>query len=170
MYTNDIKGMMGDEDLNWLHEKAKTMDSIVEIGCWMGKSCAALLSGCKGNVYAVDHFEGSSYEDISLKQAAKELKIYDSFLKNVGSFENLVVMKMTSLEAFEKMKDQKIDMVFIDGEHRYKDVYADIESWSKITTKLICGHDVKHPPVERAAIQLLGEFKLTNQNIWYKEL
>jgi predicted O-methyltransferase YrrM len=171
----EIKGMMHIGDLRWLFGNACKMNSIVEIGCWMGKSTHALLSGCKGMVYAVDNWEGSCYDNTSsvrgLRQAARELNIYERFVENVGHFENLTILKMISLEAVSEFEDKSIDMVFIDGEHRYPDVYADIGEWLPKTVKLICGHDHRHEPVERAVKDWFGEdYNLTPDNIWYKKL
>lgn len=53
------------------------------------------------------------------------------------------VMKAYSLEAAMWVPDESLDFVFIDGDHSYASVMADIEAW---TPKLkpggvLCGHD-----------------------------
>jgi predicted O-methyltransferase YrrM len=134
---------MPKENLVWLFETARKMESIVEVGSWKGRSTHALLSGCRGTVYAVDHFKGSMAE-IGRDQSHFEATIRDisvDFLKNVGMFTNLVVLKANSVDAAKKFKPGSIDMVFIDGGHTYDDIYLDLEAWAPIARRLVCGHD-----------------------------
>ena len=56
---NRITGFMSEPELTQLYKWACECESIVEIGSWRGRSTHALLSGCKGKVYAVDHFGGN---------------------------------------------------------------------------------------------------------------
>jgi len=164
----DIKGWMSEEELLWLHERAKEMSSIVEIGSWMGRSTYALLTGCKGNVIAVDHFLGNKEEQFML-DLAKDDYVYKEFIKNVGMFDNLIVERNSSLETADKYKDKAFDMVFIDGSHLYRAVINDIRAWSPKTLKLICGHDYDFPDVKMA----VGECMKIDGcigSIWYKYL
>jgi len=163
-YDNKIEGWMSKEELNWLYKVAGTMDSVMEIGSWKGRSTHALLSACKGTVTAIDTFKGSPSE--IAHRGVKNL--YKDFLKNVGSFKNLKVMKMDSRKAAKKFKG-KADMVFIDGEHTYEAVKADIEAWLPKTRKLICGHDFQWPGVQEAVTEKLGMVH-TLDTIWYKKL
>lgn len=143
-YTNNIQGWMNNDSLIWLLNKASEMDSIVEVGCWKGRSTHALLTGCKGAVYAVDHFMGSDVVmDLQAMKTDFQVKEYvcEEFLKNVGMFQNLKLLKMSSEEASKLFEPKSVDMVFIDGSHTYEDVKADLESWITIPRKLICGHD-----------------------------
>ena len=76
MYTNNIKGWMSKEELQWLHNQSLKMNSIVEIGSWYGRSTHALVSGCNGNVYAIDTW---SPEDMEAKYKGGE-EVYKSFI------------------------------------------------------------------------------------------
>ena len=138
-FKSYIPGWMKSRELTWLYLVAQEMDNIVEIGSWMGRSTDALLSGCKGTVWAVDHFKGSK-EHLSLPKHIT-INIQKAFLKNVGHYKNLKLLKMDSLEAAGKFKDKSVDMVFIDGGHEHGEVMADIKAWLPKTKKLICGHD-----------------------------
>lgn len=161
-YDNQIEGWMSKEELNWLYKVAGTMNSIVEIGSWKGRSTHALLSACKGTVTAIDHFKGSPGE-----QAHKNIDPYPDFLRNVGQFDNLKVLKMDSTKAAKKVG--KVDMVFIDGAHTYEAVKKDIQTWLPKTRKIICGHDFIWPGVQQAVTETLG-FVHTCGTIWYKQL
>ncbi len=125
---NNIDGWMNDNELDWLYEKARQMDSIVEIGSWKGKSTHALLTGCRGVVFAIDHFQGSVDERDTTHKEAKNHDIYKNFYKNVGHFKNLVTMRTDSKKASSFFKAKSIDMVFIDGDHTFEGVFNDIKS------------------------------------------
>ena len=152
---NSIQGWMNDADLQWLYETAKTMDSIVEIGSWKGKSTHALLSGCNGQVYAVDTFLGSPDEMKYYKEVATR-DIHKVFMDNVGHFPNLNVIKTDSMFAAKRFKDNSIDMVFIDGSHVYDEVVSDIKAWYPKAKNLICGHDWTRSDVREAVRDTLG--------------
>jgi predicted O-methyltransferase YrrM len=138
LYNNNIPGWMSGEELNWLFLRAKEMDSIAEIGSWKGRSTHALLTGCRGSVYAVDHFLGSPSAPFT-QEEAKDEAVYNQFMENVGEFPNLVVVKKDSLEA--ALEVPQVDMVFIDADHTYEDIKRDIKAWMPKAKKLICGHD-----------------------------
>ena len=177
-YINEIDGWMSPEDLTFLFESAKRMSSILEIGSWKGRSTHALLSGCPGVVFAIDHFKGSrSPQAIGLAREAARVDIHAQFMRNVGHFQNLVVYRMKSLEAVSFFADNSINMVFIDGEHLYEDVKADIHAWLPKTTELICGHDYHTGSeweyicggVVRAVDEIFGPVNHADL-IWYKSL
>ena len=73
----------GPDEAAWLYDMASQCESVVEVGCWKGKSTFVLAQACKGQVYAVDHFKGSMSEINDACAEAKEGKIYEIFMKNV---------------------------------------------------------------------------------------
>jgi len=154
-YKSNISGWMIVEQLDWLFEVSKKMKSIVEVGSFKGRSTHALLSGCKGTVWAVDPFVNYG----------KDKDFYQAFMDNVGNFKNLKPLKMTSEEAVKRFKDKSIDMVFIDGGHSYEDVKKDIEMWLPKAKKLICGHDYQGTDVRKAVDEKLKGANNIN-NIW----
>lgn len=160
-----IDGFMSQKDLDFLYGQAKKMDSIVEIGSWKGRSTHALLTGCKGPVIAVDNFEGTPGVDLE-----KSTTIYEDFMKNVGHFPNLKVLKMSSEQAAKQTK--KADMVFIDATHTYDEIKKDLKLWKKKATKLICGHDygTQYPDIKKAVDEEFGDKVKVADLIWYVEL
>jgi predicted O-methyltransferase YrrM len=142
------------------------MDSIVEIGSWKGRSTHALLSGCPGTVWSVDHFKGSAGEESALIES-REHNIWEQFVKNVGNFKNLLPLKMSSLDAIHQFADKSVDMVFIDGDHSYEEVTKDIKAWFPKCRKIICGHDYMKKNVRKAAKEILGTVD-SSGNIWFK--
>jgi hypothetical protein len=161
---NQINGMMSDEELLWLFETAKKMDSVVEIGSWMGRSSHAILSGCKGIVFCVDTFAGSADP---IETGHRD--VYPYFMQNVGHFSNLVDDRRPSLEAVKNYKDKNYDLIFIDGGHQYHEVVADIKAWLPKAKKMIAVHDYHDVWVKKAVDELLGEGKVCG-TIFYKEL
>lgn len=156
-YNNDIDGWMSRTELNWLHNQAKDMESIVEIGCWKGRSTHALASACKGKVITIDTFKGTEGEPGSPFIDAQDQDILaEHLLPNVGQFENLEVWNMTSLEAAELVPDGSVDMVFLDGDHSYAAIKADIEAWKPKAKKIICGHDYNWHGVQEAVTENFG--------------
>lgn len=162
---------MTEDELQWLYETSLRMDSVVEIGSWKGRSTHALLSGCKGSVFAIDHFKGSPNELDSNHQEALEKDIYEAFYDNVGHFPNLVVMKMDSLSASRFFRYTSVDMVFIDGCHLYEDVLTDILVWKPIAKKILCGHDFDRA---QGVIDTFARLKIKPKNevdsIWSMQL
>ena len=143
-----ISGWMGDGELEGLYNLARDMDSIVEIGCWKGKSTYALACGCKGRVYAVDHFMGSKEHQKEIEESGKSGYPYDMFMENMRGFDNLVVLRMSSEQAaFSDLIPAEVDMVFLDGDHSFDGVMKDLRYWDPMAGKIICGHDFSDPEV-----------------------
>lgn len=141
-----IQGWMSAAELQWLFEQARKHHCIAEIGCWCGKSTHALLSGCRGLVFAVDHFLGSASERTTTMKLADGGEVRRRFLANCGHFPNLQIFEMDSLEAAAKLPDGFFDMIFIDGEHTLPSVpsvLADLKAWEPKLAPggLFCGHD-----------------------------
>jgi precorrin-6B methylase 2 len=147
---SEIEGWTHKEELWWLNHVAKSMENIVEIGCWKGRSSHALLSGCKGTVYCIDNFKGNPDERETTHKEAQEKDISIEFMENVGHFPNMKLFKMDSVEAASKFSDNSVDMVFIDGDHSYQAVYNDIMAWYPKCRKLLCGHDLNLDSVWKA--------------------
>lgn len=169
-YINNIEGWMSPQELNFLHDSAKKMKSIIEIGSWKGRSTHALLTGaqpCGGVVTAVDHFGGSTGEDWQHAEAKTEV-VFETFKKNVGSFPNLNVRRSSSEEAAQQLGSA--EMIFVDAGHSYEDCKKDLLLWKGKATKLLCGHDYcdAWPGVKRAVDEVIGRIDGVAGSIWYK--
>ncbi len=107
MYCNNIAGLINNNEVKWLYEIAKKMNSIIEIGSYKGKSTHALLSGIErlvnpavgvkkeGLVYAIDDFLDGALLD------QENNNIYEEFIKNVGYFPNLRTLRFKSNEVYK---------------------------------------------------------------------
>lgn len=125
-----IWGWMTPIELRWLMTQAWNMSSVCEIGSLHGRSAFALLTACPGPVYCVDPW------DDEMDQS------YGSFLGNCGHFPNLVAVRGYSPDIMVNVPE--VDMTFIDGNHDYDQVTADIDVMLPKTRKLICGHDYQN--------------------------
>jgi len=163
-----IEGCLAYEELDWLFQKAKEMRNVVEIGSWMGKSSHALLSGCPGTVYCVDHFLGSPTERDKVHKRALTENIHALFIQNVGHFKNLTLLKMDSLIASTQFSDKSIDMIFIDGDHEEDQFRADFEAWYPKTKKLLCGHDLYDDRINKVIREIDLPYRIHNETwtIW----
>jgi hypothetical protein len=135
-----IKGWMEPEELLWLYDTAKRMDSIIEIGSWKGRSTYALCSGCHGAVYAVDTFGECLLENCVFQPDG--ISIYEDFRANTWEFKNLFTIPVSSVSAHvHKLVPGKVDMVFVDGSHDIDSVYIDLVLYGGKAIKMLCGHD-----------------------------
>lgn len=153
-YDLSIPGWMTEPELEWLYQTATRMNSIVEIGCYQGRSTLALLKGCKGPVYAVD-----TWQDIMSDGTDNLLEFLRNLDKRLtaSEFGRLRPWKIPSALAAPYIPP--VDMMFIDGDHVYPGVIADIQAYGPKAITLLCGHDFKNPDwpdVERAVMEQFG--------------
>lgn len=162
--AEDIPGWMEADELDWLRARAKEADSVAEIGCWRGRSTFALAENCTGTVYAIDTWQGSPGEELG----SDPQQAYPEFMRNVGCFNNVSVVKRDSVAAAQHVPD--VDFCFIDGAHNYHQASSDIRAWLPKTRRIIAGHDYHFPSVRRAVQDVLGEVREGPGWIWYKEI
>jgi len=149
---------------------------IVEIGSWTGTSTTVLAKavGESGKVFAVDHWLGSVGERIL--ELAKETDIYFVFKQNMIAnklWNRVHPLVMDSATASTIFKDEILDLVFIDADHRFESVKQDIESWlPKLKVGgILCGkaYAESHSGIRKAVDECLGGQHLIkgDSNIWY---
>lgn len=69
------------------------------------------------------------------------------------------ILREHTVEAAKQFKDKSLDLVFIDADHSYEGVVADIEAWYPKVRKggLICGHDY-NPELFEGTVKAVDEF------------
>ena len=100
-----------------LYETAKLLPAksvIVEIGTRIGGT-AYLLGKSNRRTYTIDDY---SYVDSN----------YEQSMANLKSLKNVHLLQGTS-ESFAKKWKEPIDLLFIDGDHRYEGAKLDIDLW-----------------------------------------
>lgn len=120
---------------------------ICEIGSWLGHSTSILAKHAKrlnGKVICIDTFLGS--KGTFLEDYSKENDVYTKFMSNMfqlGLDKNINVLFMEASTAHKFIDDEYFDLIFIDGDHIYKQVSDDIKNYLPKVKKegIISGHD-----------------------------
>lgn len=169
-----IKGWMSVNELKWLAIHATQAKSIVEVGCFHGRSTRALIDNCPGLVFAVDTWAPEYIKNDGTPLMKIGNPVMDAFISNMQSVSGkalLAILQKTLTQALEDIV-AKVEMVFLDGDHRYENVVEDIEAAKKILTPggLLCGHDYNHrdwPGVKKAVDEYFPKFLMGPDSIWW---
>jgi predicted O-methyltransferase YrrM len=128
--------------------------SWVEIGSFQGRSLAwlgvtILNRRLATTLHAVDSFE--AWPDVP--QGADLRAIFEHNIAPISSIVHLWPMRST--EAAVNFSDESVDVVFVDGDHRYEAVKADILAWWPKLRRggFMGGDDFMMRPVMRAVCE-----------------
>jgi len=126
-YYQIIKGWF-----NWPELYARAVADVpkkaifVEIGCYLGKSTSCLAveainSGKDITIFAIDLWD--PFKKIGCT--------VDQFLESIGEEASRVVrpIQSDSKKAADLFKNESVDFVWIDGDHRYPGCLGDILAW-----------------------------------------
>lgn len=176
------QGWMGKKCRKWLAKRAAAVPRggrVVEVGSWRGRSTSVLAHYLPPRVhlYAVDTWAGTPDDpDQHDRLYANAGDVYADFCKNLeGPIQSgrLTPLRMTSLEGALELRSRhgtgSCDMVFIDADHRYEAVHADILAYLPLVKPggIIGGHDFGWPGVNRAVTELLpGAKQHKETSIW----
>jgi predicted O-methyltransferase YrrM len=160
-------------------KEARDGDLLVEIGAWLGRSTAYLgqcakASGKRIKLVVVDTFTGSSTEPSMVSSAQDHGgSVRPEFERNMRLADVLEIMEIKearSLEAAAVVPEGSCALVFIDADHRYEAVRADIRAWiGKVRPGgILAGHDCyTYAEVFNAVRdELQGQFTTTDENVW----
>lgn len=141
---------------------------VVEVGSWLGRSSAfmcveAINKNIKIKFDCVDTWngDGSDLHNFIINSNTKSL--YERFVENMKPVEgNYTPIKLPSLEAAKTYADESLDFVFIDADHSYEMVKADIIAWLPKVKKggILAGHDYEGVGVSTAVNEIIGENKI----------
>lgn len=146
-----VEGQLKEEEAKCLMKNANQVKKegvIVEIGSYRGRSTCALALGSKGRqvaIYAIDPQEEfvGEYGGIYGKDDRKE------FFKNILKLDLVNRVRLINLQSQDVSKcwESSIDLLWIDGDHRYEEVREDLFCWSKFVKPegLIALHDSLNP-------------------------
>ena len=166
--AGDIEGWMTPEELRWLSSAAAGMRDVIEVGAWKGRGTFALCSACPGSVYAVDHWQGGADDQGGARMEAQLADVHSQFLRNVGQFKNLTVVKRPSQAA--ALDAPRVDMVFLDAGRSHAEVCADLRAWIPKVKKMICGYGHHLPAVHQAVEDVLGPPDEVIGSIWCRHV
>ncbi|MCP3659804.1 MAG: class I SAM-dependent methyltransferase [Bacteroidetes bacterium] len=115
-----------------------------EIGTWKGYFADAILQNWNGTLYMIDpymHLDdwnmAFNKDNNTMNSIFNETKI---FMKNKFGDRALFIRK-NSIYAYNLFEDNYFDWLFIDGDHSFKGIFADLVNYYSKAKYLICGHD-----------------------------
>lgn len=155
-----IGGWMSEDELLWLASQARNHKYIVEFGSLHGRSTRAMADNMmpNGKIWAVDPWAGDYYNEDNIDIPISTY-VMPYFIQNLS--DRIRENKVEPVREFSyrfKLPFQ-VDMVFIDGDHRYETVIKDIKKAFELLKDggLICGHDYNHPswPGVKKAVDIL---------------
>lgn len=106
---------------------------IMEVGAFKGRSAAflaveAINSGKALEIHCVDTWQGSP--ELGFVPEVQAGTLYESFLAHTRPVaEALHVHRMPSVEAAALFPDASVDRVWLDGDHSFAGLTADLEAW-----------------------------------------
>jgi MMP 1-O-methyltransferase len=97
--------------------------TILEIGCWKGKSTFCLAKGAPhAQVFSIDPFNAAGESDSLAEYAEKKgqsslLEQYHANLERLGVAQNVKALVGYSSAFINEFEDESLDLLFIDGDH-----------------------------------------------------
>jgi len=166
---NSVKGIY---DLIQYIKEYIELNLVVEIGSFAGVSTELFALYFK-NVISVDIWERAisenNYTDIRLPYMSAGR--YE-FGKVLTKYSNVKLIEDFSVSAAKQCNDESIDVVYIDGDHKYAQVFADIEAWRAKVKKggFMSGHDYSNHSnigVKKAVDEIFGKPQMVfNDTSW----
>ena len=144
--------------------------SVIEVGSFLGLSACWFAERVE-TVTCVDVFDrnmlGSVMQDaMRIAPAGSVDNMYDTFLLNTAAYPNIASHKTDSLTAAAEL-DVVADLVYIDADHTYEGVKADVEAWTPHARRVVCGDDNHDawPSVQRLAREIGAD---VSERVWWK--
>lgn len=148
---------------------------VCEVGVRRGFTAAALLEHAPLIAYTgVDSWaetppDGESdpnYRYYSAEESARHYRTAQKKLAKFACRADLIVGE--SLKVAARLSDESFDCVYIDADHRYAAVKADIAAWAPKVKPggWLMGHDLVRPDIERAVSEDLPGWVKVAPCIW----
>jgi len=175
MYYKNYKiyGWFRTSQMTWYKSFAEQVKNgkIVEVGVFGGASLLSITETCIVNntkLYGVDPWDKltKAFPKQSLSETRKDMNFLRLNLMKIITelnYQNTVTLKRDfSVDAAKKFDDEDLDLIFIDGNHEYKNVYNDLQSWiPKLKPNCwMIGHDYRKRPVGKAVREFCRQNKL----------
>jgi predicted O-methyltransferase YrrM len=143
--------MYSDKELHDIYEFGKTYKIQQKYGEWIELLRLINSFGKKLNILEIGSYDGGT--SVCLCKFAKKMLTIDlyenpkhiDFCSNNTKYEYLNLNSQLD-STFDTVKnyfgDEKIDVIFIDGDHRYEGVKRDYELYNKLGCNIIVFHDI----------------------------
>lgn len=150
----------------------------VEVGTWLGRSAvymAVEIANADKPIRfdCVDTWLGSvndysrAFHDYFAAHGDDKNAAYEEFLKYIEPVKHLITpVREASVLASRLYADESLDLVFLDSDHEYSQISADIEAWyPKVKTGGTIGGDDfgnEQGGVRRAVTEFFQDFRLNS--------
>lgn len=176
-----IQGWKTPEELAWLAQEASRAKRILDIGCWRGQTPKVMAAASIAHITAVDHltnfYTGEWGRNEILRQTQQDA-IHRECRENLKAelIEGRVRLVFADGQGArdvvrELAGDERFDFVWLDGDHAYEDVKADILAYRALLAPggLLAGHDFdpSFPGVPLAVRELCPGYSLGAGSAWY---
>ena len=141
----------------WANEAGAT-NKAVEIGSYSGEGTVVIAKHFK-EVMAVDPWlNGYDTNDVASQQCPMKF-VFEAFKERTTPLGNVLYTRGKSLEALQFFKDGQLDFIYIDGDHRYEGVLADLNGWRPKLRDggIMAGHDWSFKTVQKALVEVFKD-------------
>ena len=128
----------------------------VEVGVHTGENAQFMLNRLNMKMlYLVDHWTVYYEAGLELNSSIYMLDVYKRFIDK----SNVKLMRLSSVDASEVLKDKQFDFVYIDADHSYNEVKTDIFRWfDRVKVGgVLCGHDFNIKSVKDAVCSIVQD-------------
>lgn len=145
----------------------------VEVGVKEGENLFFIMDQCPDlHMTGVDAWEQQLSEEDGENYATWNMGgMYGKVLTTAQKYgDRIKIIKSFSVDAAKLFPDKSVDFVFIDAQHTYPSLKADIEAWSpkiKDDGKLL-GHDIHFPGVLKAVTELIPDYVELENKVWLR--
>jgi len=156
----DIQGWFPIEDMEtaWdlVHQHLSAGDTMVEVGSWKGRSSYVFAAACQdvgAKLICIDSFRGlllPEHEKWDLYHGkngyyseGNDGSIVGYIKENLKNFENVEIWEGDSQVLYKRLKDNSIQLIFLDGDHDMPVLGRDLDNFYKKVAPggYFCGHD-----------------------------
>lgn len=134
--------------LRYIHSMENGSVTALEVGSWTGCSSYFIVRAMntltkQGTLFCLDTWQGNEYWNYEIASYIDIFANFRGFMTCYGTYKHIVPLVAASSDGFSIMQDNLFDIIFIDGDHRYAGVKADLlHALRKIKPGgLLIGHD-----------------------------
>lgn len=154
---------------------------VVELGVFDGYTAMTILEKCpQVQYFGVDKWAHPDTYQCLAPRGEESRRVYGVVdmpalyqltLKNIEPYKDRATLILeTTLEASNKFENNSIDLVFIDADHSYEGVKADILAWAPKVKMggIVSGHDFSWVGVRKAIEECLSINQITTftDDVW----
>lgn len=142
---------------------------VLEVGSWAGRSAIIMAESGAACVECVDTWAGSLNDNGTSQYDGSRGKPLSVFLANTTTYRRnglITFLPGKSPQAAERYNTGEYDIVYLDAEHDYESVKADIEAWRRVASVWLAGHDYHSFEGVRKAVLDSSLVPEVQGNVW----